>query len=162
VRCTVGVAKSSTAGRADSPSCAGTVVQRCRRQIPKQRKRKLVPSTSEEARRFLESARSSSDPHDYAYLLVLGALTRRRRCPAWAATHCMPQPSFPVLAPVCGIVLVAAGVGVLAHLGWWPQAAIVGAAGSIVLLLLTLTPWWLMALAIDITIVVLSWRTLSR
>jgi hypothetical protein len=52
--------------------------------------------------------------------------------------------------------------GVLAHLAWWPQAAIVGAAGSIVLLLLTLTPWWLLALAIDIAIVVLSWRTLSR
>jgi hypothetical protein len=47
-------------------------------------------------------------------------------------------------------------------LAWWPQAAIVGAAGSIVLLLLTLTPWWLLALAIDIAIVVLSWRTLSR
>jgi hypothetical protein len=31
-------------------------------QIPKQRKRKLAPWTSEEARRFLESARSDSDP----------------------------------------------------------------------------------------------------
>jgi integrase len=31
-------------------------------QIPKQRKRKLVAWTSEEARRFLESARSDSDP----------------------------------------------------------------------------------------------------
>jgi integrase len=40
-------------------------------QIPKQRKRKLVPWTSEEARRFLESARSSSDPLYAAYLLVL-------------------------------------------------------------------------------------------
>jgi hypothetical protein len=67
-----------------------------------------------------------------------------------------------VLAVLCGIVLVAAGVGVLAHWNWWPQAAIGGAAGSIVLLLLTFTPWWLLALAIDIVIVVLSWRTLSR
>ena len=40
-------------------------------QIPKQRKRKLVPWTSEEARRFLESARSSSDPLYAAYVLVL-------------------------------------------------------------------------------------------
>jgi integrase len=40
-------------------------------QIPKQRKRKLVPWTSEEARRFLESARSSSDPLYTAYVLVL-------------------------------------------------------------------------------------------
>ena len=40
-------------------------------QIPKQRKRKLVPWTSDEARRFLESARSSSDPLYAAYVLVL-------------------------------------------------------------------------------------------
>jgi integrase len=40
-------------------------------QIPKQRKRKLVAWTSEEARRFLESARSSSDPLYAAYVLVL-------------------------------------------------------------------------------------------
>jgi integrase len=40
-------------------------------QIPKQRKRKPVPWTSEEARRFLESARSSADPLYAAYVLVL-------------------------------------------------------------------------------------------
>jgi integrase len=40
-------------------------------QIPKQRKRKLVAWTSEEARRFLESARSDSDPLYAAYVLVL-------------------------------------------------------------------------------------------
>ena len=40
-------------------------------QIPKQRRRKLVPWTSEEARRFLESARSHSDPLYAAYVLVL-------------------------------------------------------------------------------------------
>jgi len=39
-------------------------------QIPKQRKRKLVPWTSEEARRFLESARADSDPLYAAYVLV--------------------------------------------------------------------------------------------
>jgi integrase len=40
-------------------------------QIPKQRKRKLLPWTSEDARRFLESARSDSDPLYAAYVLVL-------------------------------------------------------------------------------------------
>jgi hypothetical protein len=40
-------------------------------QIPKQRKRKIMPWTREEARRFLESARSSSDPLYAAYVLVL-------------------------------------------------------------------------------------------
>jgi integrase len=40
-------------------------------QIRKQRKRRPVPWTSEEARRFLESARSSADPLYAAYVLVL-------------------------------------------------------------------------------------------
>jgi integrase len=38
---------------------------------PKQRKRKVVPWTSEEARRFLESARSDADGLYAAYVLVL-------------------------------------------------------------------------------------------
>ena len=38
---------------------------------PKQRKRKVVPWTSEEARHFLESARSDADPLYAAYVLVL-------------------------------------------------------------------------------------------
>jgi integrase len=40
-------------------------------QIPRQRKHRPVPWTSEEARRFLESARSSADPLYAAYVLVL-------------------------------------------------------------------------------------------
>ena len=40
-------------------------------QISKQRKRKLVPWTSEEAGRFLDSARSDSDSLYAAYVLVL-------------------------------------------------------------------------------------------
>ena len=40
-------------------------------QIRKQRKRSLVPWTSDEARRLLESACSSSDPLYAAYVLVL-------------------------------------------------------------------------------------------
>jgi hypothetical protein len=40
-------------------------------QIPKQRKRRLAPWMSQEARRFLESARSSSDPLYAACVLVL-------------------------------------------------------------------------------------------
>ena len=38
---------------------------------PKQRKRKVVPWTSEEARRFLESARSDADAFYAAYVLIL-------------------------------------------------------------------------------------------
>ena len=46
-------------------------------QIPKQRERKLVPWTSEEARRFLESARSDSDPLYAACVLVLALGLRK-------------------------------------------------------------------------------------
>src|SRR5215208_7564254 len=52
-------------------------------QIPKQRKRKLMPWTSEEARRFLESARSSSDPLYAAYVLVLVLGLRKGEVLAW-------------------------------------------------------------------------------
>ena len=38
---------------------------------PKQRKRKVVPWTSDEARKFLESARADADPMYAAYVLVL-------------------------------------------------------------------------------------------
>ena len=38
---------------------------------PKQRRRKIVPWSSEEARRFLESARADDDPLYAAYVLVL-------------------------------------------------------------------------------------------
>jgi integrase len=46
-------------------------------QIPKQRKRRPVPWTSEEARRFLESARSSADPLYPVYVLVLVLCLRK-------------------------------------------------------------------------------------
>jgi integrase len=46
--------------------------------IPKQRRRKVVPWTSDEARRFLESARSDHDPLYAAYVLVLACA--RARC----------------------------------------------------------------------------------
>jgi hypothetical protein len=98
-----------------------------------------------------------------AYVLVLVLGLRKAAALSGMGSH-VPDASV-FVSPAgrfCGVVLVAAGVGVVAHLGWWAQAAIVGAAGSIVVLLLTFRPWWLLALAIDIAIVVLSWRTLGR
>lgn len=119
---------------------------------------------SQEARRFLESARSSSDSLYAACVLVLVLGLRKAATMSGMGSHASSDASVFVsrAGPVCGVVLVAAGVGVVAHLGWWPQAAIVGAAGSIVLLLLTFTPWWFLAVAIAIAIVVLSWRSLGR
>jgi hypothetical protein len=134
-------------------------------QIPKQRKRKLVPWTSEVARRFLESARSSSDPLCAACVLVLVLGLRKAATMSGMGSHASDASVFVSRAgPVLRSSPGCRRGGVLAHSGWWPQAAIVGAAGSIVLLLLTFMPWWLLSLAldVDIAIVVLSWRILSR
>jgi integrase len=58
-------------------------------QIPKQRKRKLVPWTSEDARRFLESARSDSDPLYAAYVTGAGSWSSQGRVLglAWEAVN---------------------------------------------------------------------------
>jgi len=55
-----------------------------------------------------------------------------------------------VLAVVCGLVLIAGGVGYLTSAAWWPVVVIAGAAVSAVLMAVTFTPWWLAALAIDV------------
>jgi integrase len=65
-------------------------------QIPKQRKRKILPWTSEEARRFLESARSDSDPLYAAYVLVLVPVFARVRSSASPG-----RPSISVKAHLC-------------------------------------------------------------
>jgi len=59
------------------------------------------------------------------------------------------------------LVFVACGVGYLAAQQWWAWAALVGAALSIILMLLTFTPWWLAGLAIDVVVAVLAWRAAS-
>jgi len=43
---------------------------------------------------------------------------------------------------------------------WWAPAALGAAAVSIVLLILTFTPWWLLALVIDAAIAVVAWRAI--
>jgi len=55
-----------------------------------------------------------------------------------------------VLAVVCGLVLIAGGVGYLTSAGWWPVVGPAGAAVSAVLMAVTFTPRWLAALAIDV------------
>ena len=65
-------------------------------QIPKQRRRRPVPWTSEEARCFLESARSSSDPLYAAYVLVLVLGLRKGRFSAFPG-----RPSISRRAHLC-------------------------------------------------------------
>jgi integrase len=56
-------------------------------QVAKQRKRKILPCTGKEARRFLESAHPDSDPLYAAYVLVLVLGLRKGEVlgPAWEA-----------------------------------------------------------------------------
>jgi hypothetical protein len=63
-----------------------------------------------------------------------------------------------LLGVLACVVFVACGVGYLAGWHWWAWPALVGAALSITLMLLTFTPWWLAGLAIDVVIAVLAWR----
>ncbi len=65
-----------------------------------------------------------------------------------------------LLAVVCGLVLIAGGVGYLISTAWWPVVVIAGAAVSAVLMAVTFTPWWLAALAIDVALIV--WAVIKR
>ena len=62
------------------------------------------------------------------------------------------------LGLAAGLAFVVSGVGYLAGQAWWPALALGASAASIVLMLLTFTPWWLIALAIDAAVAVLAWR----
>jgi hypothetical protein len=55
---------------------------------------------------------------------------------------------------------VVSGISYLAGQDWWAPAALGAAAVSIVLLILTFTPWWLLALVIDAAIAVVAWRAI--
>jgi hypothetical protein len=70
-------------------------------------------------------------------------------------------------APGLALALVTTGAFVvtagayLADAGWWPGAAIVAVALSVLLLGLFFSPWWLIGLAIDAAILVAAWRSLT-
>jgi hypothetical protein len=55
---------------------------------------------------------------------------------------------------------VVSGISYLAGQDWWAPAALGAAAVSIVLLILTFTPWWLLALVIDAAIALVAWRAI--
>lgn len=67
-----------------------------------------------------------------------------------------------ILAVAAGGASVVGGTGVLAQQPWAPGLVLIAAAVSAVLLLLTFTPWWLAALAIDLVIGILAVRSLGR
>jgi hypothetical protein len=93
----------------------------------------------------------------------------------WLAPKSTNAPFDPHHSPHLGDArILATTLGVLAGLGfivsgcsyllgqpWWPYAALASAAISLVLLLLTFTPWWVLALAIDIGIGLIAFRAIK-
>lgn len=69
------------------------------------------------------------------------------------------RPIAILLAVVAAIAFVAAGAGYFGGQEWWALSAAAGAVVSIGLLALTFSPWWLAALAINVTILFVAWPT---
>lgn len=65
------------------------------------------------------------------------------------------------LGLLAGLGFIVSGCGYLLGQPWWPFVALAAAAISFVLLLLTFTPWWLLALAIDIGIALVAFREIK-
>lgn len=65
------------------------------------------------------------------------------------------------IAVAAAVLLVGGGVGLVAEASWWPVVTIVAAGVSAVLLLLTVSPWFLIGLAINAAIIVLASRALE-
>jgi hypothetical protein len=63
-----------------------------------------------------------------------------------------------VLAVTTGAGFMASGAAHVFQQDWWAVVAFASALASVLLLLLTFTPWWLLGLAIDVVIVVSAWR----
>jgi hypothetical protein len=65
------------------------------------------------------------------------------------------------LGVLAGLGMIVPGCGYLLGQPWWPYAALASAAISLVLLLLTFTPWWVPAVAIDIGIGLIAFRAIK-
>jgi hypothetical protein len=66
-----------------------------------------------------------------------------------------------VLALAAAVLLVAAGIGVWTHAGWWRPVAVVALAVSFGLMIFYFNPWFLLIQAVDagliVAIVWLDW-----
>jgi uncharacterized membrane protein YphA (DoxX/SURF4 family) len=64
------------------------------------------------------------------------------------------RPLARVLAFTAAVILVVAGIALLAQGGWWRPTAVAGLGVSTVLLLVYLTPWYLFILAVNAALIV--------
>ena len=64
-----------------------------------------------------------------------------------------------ILAVLAGVAFAVAGVAYLSGQDWWAPLALVASGVSILLMLVTFTPWWIIGLIINVVIAVVAWRT---
>ena len=78
---------------------------------------------------------------------------------SWALTaaHVAPAPARATglaLAWYTAVVYAVAGAGALAGSGWWPTAALVGAASGLVLKAVWFDPWLSIGVLVDVGVIV--------
>lgn len=62
------------------------------------------------------------------------------------------------LAVVAGLLIAASGAGLLSHQDWWSVVGLGGGALSLALFALFFSGWWLLAIALSTTLVVVAFR----
>jgi hypothetical protein len=69
------------------------------------------------------------------------------------------------IAAVAAVVLVSAGLGLWTHADWWRMTAVIGAAVSLVLVVLYFNRWLILAVVLDVGMIVgviaLDWPSKS-
>ncbi|MEU6394688.1 hypothetical protein [Streptomyces sp. NPDC046939] len=78
---------------------------------------------------------------------------------SWALTavHIAPEPVRAIALSIAwyiAVVYTVAGAGLLAGSTWWPTAALVGAAGGLVLKTLWFDPWLTVGVLLDVGVIV--------
>ena len=63
------------------------------------------------------------------------------------------RPLALVLAMIAAVILVVAGIGLLAHQDWWQAVTVVGASASLAVLVLFFHPWLSLGVAIDVAMI---------
>lgn len=58
-----------------------------------------------------------------------------------------------VLAGLAALAFVLTAFGYGLDVGWWPTTMLVASAVSIVVMVVTFTPWWLVGIALDLALV---------
>jgi hypothetical protein len=72
------------------------------------------------------------------------------------------RPTMVALGVTAAATLGLAGIAVLADQGWWAAVAAVGAVVSLALIVATFTPWWSVAVLINIVVLYVAWQSIAE